>query len=124
MSFEKKELFDHFFCFRLEKFCVAISDAGFFKEGKMTGVRNRCQGWANKRLDAWEKCGFYSAEVKHGGPDPNVAYKPTKRSHWGGQKEKVVLEPEENQRKRRDADCEWDGTFLTFIFHLIFLSKI
>ena len=81
-------------------------------------------GLGNKRLDAWEKCGFYSAEVKHGGPDPNVAYKPTKRSHWGGQKEKVVLEPEENQRKRRDADCEWDGTFFTFSFHLIFLSKI
>jgi len=91
---------------RLEKFCVAIANATYFKAGKMDGVRNRCNGWATKRHEAYKKCGFYDANVKHGGPDPNVEYKATSTSHWGGPKEKVSLT---DLRKRRDADCEWDG---------------
>lgn len=90
---------------RLEKFCVTLTKAPMFKEGKFDRMTQKCEGWSNSRMSAFNKCGFYDANVQHGGPDPEVEYKPTSTNHWGEAKQKVDL----TARKRRDADCDWDG---------------
>lgn len=93
---------------RLEKFCEAMTMASWVKVDRFSRMNARCEGWANARYAAFEKCGFYSSDVSHGGPDPSVEYKETENSYWGGRREKVNLFED---RKRRSADdcSSWDG---------------
>ena len=58
------------------------------------------------RKDSYQKCGFYDPMVSHGGPNPNIEYKPTVNDYWGESKSKLDFE-----RSRRSAyDCNnWEG---------------
>ena len=81
--------------------------APFVTAERFENLKNKCTGWCDARLDAFEnKCGFYDAGVTHGGPDPDQEYVPTRQNYWGERREKVDV----FSRKRRADDCaDWDG---------------
>jgi hypothetical protein len=85
-----------------------MTTASWVEANRFARLNARCEGWANARFAAFEKCGFYSTDVTHGGPKPGVEYKETNNSYWGAKKEKVNLFED---RKRRSADdcSNWDG---------------
>ena len=104
---------------RLQHFCEALTNARFIKEDQLAKLGQRCEGWINARLEAFEKCGFYEPDLKpHGGPDPNVGYKATDSNHWGEENEKLDL----GRRRRSAEDCSnWDGKIdyhLTYSYRL------
>jgi len=92
---------------RLNKFCDELMAAPFVTAERFENLKNKCTGWCDARLDAFEnKCGFYDAGVTHGGPDPDQEYVPTRQNYWGERREKVDV----FSRKRRADDCaDWDG---------------
>ena len=91
----------------MNKFCDELMGAPFLEAERFQKLKAKCTGWCDARLEAFEeKCGFYDANVPHGGPDPSVEYKPTQNNYWGQRKEKVDV----FSRKRRSDDCaDWDG---------------
>jgi len=103
---------------RLQSFCQGLTTASWVKKERFVKLGDRCEGWMNARLNAFEKCGFYDSSVRHGGPDPNVEYKLPHNIYWGEEKEKLDLF---DRRKRRSAeDCtNWDGD-MTGISYFMF----
>ena len=100
----------------MEQFCdVLFTQAPFLKNDAFLNLAKRCSGWTNARYSAFEKCGFYDGDVRHGGPNPDVEYKQTTNNHWGEDNEKLnPFDPKSNTnpyRRRRSAeDCSnWDG---------------
>lgn len=95
---------------RLEKFCEAMTTASWVNTARFARLNTRCEGWADARYAAFKKCGFYSSEVSHGGPNPAAKYNETSNSYWGAQKEKVDLFEDEDRKRRSADDCSnWDG---------------
>ena len=93
----------------MQKFCEALAEASWVKEERFAKLAQRCEGWMNARLAAYDKCGFFDPSLRNGGPDPNVEYKATTNNHWGEENEKLDL-GRHGRRRRSAEDCSnWDG---------------
>jgi len=92
---------------RLQNFCETLTQAEYLKSERFENVKRRCAGWANARHQAFDKCGFYSADIKHGGPDPNVEFVEPANSLWG--EGRIDLYADRKRRSTDDECADWDG---------------